>query len=179
MRLRWPVVLLSLISAACGGATVRPAPAPSPAQAPGPAAPPTVSAAPEPADATAGAEPALPPAIAYISGLMPLRSTGVEQFRAKHPTYDGRGVLIAILDTGVDPAVPGLIVTSAGAPKILDLRDFSDEGRGALSPVVPTAAGTVAVGGRKLVGGGRIRRLTPGTTRDPGQFRELHPGQLP
>src|SRR5207244_2089521 len=120
-------------------------------------APPTVSASPEPADATAaGVEPALPPAIAYMSGLMPLRSTGVEQFRAKHPTYDGRGVLMAILDTGVDPAVPGLIVTSAGAPKILDLRDFSGEGRVALSPVAPAADGTVAVGGRKLVGGGRI-----------------------
>src|SRR3989449_9160307 len=180
MRLRWPVVLLSLVSAACGGATTRPAPAPNPAPAPGPAAPPTVSAAPEPADATtAGAEPALPPAIAYISGLMPLRSTGVEQFRAKHPTYDGRGVVIGILDTGVDPAVPGLIVTSTGAPKMLDLRDFSGEGRVALSPVVPTADGTVAVGGRKLVGGGRIRRLTTGTAWYAGLFRELPLGKPP
>src|SRR6266581_3547801 len=141
MRLPWRLAILSLVGAACGGAAARPAPSPAPA----PAAPPTVKGAPEPADATAGgAEPALPPAIAYISGLMPLRSTGVEQFRAKHPTYDGRGVLIAILDTGVDPAVPGLIVTSAGAPKILDLRDFSGEGRVALSPVVPTADGSVA-----------------------------------
>src|SRR5881397_1484717 len=121
----------------------------------------------------------LPWHIALLSGLMPLRSTGVEQFRAKHTTYDGRGVLIAILDTGVDPAVPGLIVTSAGAPKILDLRDFSGEGRVALSPVVPTADGTVAVGGRKLVGGGRIRRLTTGTTWYAGMFRELPLGKLP
>jgi len=173
MRLPWPVVLLSLVSAACGGATARSAPAPSPAPAPGPAAP-------EPTDATAaGAEPALPPAIAYISGLMPLRSTGVAQFRAKHPTYDGRGVVIGILDTGVDPAVPGLIVTSAGAPKILDLRDFSGEGRVTLSPVVPAADGTVAVGGRNLVGGGRIRRLTTGTTWYAGMFRELPLGKLP
>src|SRR5213593_5150756 len=178
MRLPWHIALLSLVSAACGGAGARPAPAPSPA--PGPTAPPTVSASPEPADATAaGVEPALPPAIAYISGLMPLRSTGVEQFRAKHPTYDGRGVLMAILDTGVDPAVPGLIVTSAGAPKILDLRDFSGEGRVALSPVVPAADGTVAVGGRKLVGGGRIRRLTTGATWYAGMFRELPLGKLP
>src|SRR6266571_2094348 len=176
MRLPWRLAILSLVGAACGGAAARPAPSPAPA----PAAPPTVKGAPEPADATAGgAEPALPPAIAYISGLMPLRSTGVEQFRAKHPTYDGRGVLIAILDTGVDPAVPGLIVTSAGAPKILDLRDFSGEGRVALSPVVPTADGTVAVGGRKLVGGGRIRRLTTGTTWYAGMFRELPLGKLP
>src|SRR5947209_2837612 len=176
MRLPRRLAILSLVGAACGGAAARPAPSPAPA----PAAPPAARPAPEPADATAaGAEPALPPAIAYISGLMPLRSTGVEQFRAKHPTYDGRGVLIAILDTGVDPAVPGLIVTSAGAPKILDLRDFSGEGRVALSPVVPTADGTVAVGGRKLVGGGRIRRLTTGTTWYAGMFRELPLGTLP
>src|SRR5205809_7907883 len=176
MRLPRRLAILSLVGAACGGAAARPAPSPAPA----PAAPPAARPAPEPADATAaGAEPALPPAIAYISGLMPLRSTGVEQFRAKHTTYDGRGVLIAILDTGVDPAVPGLIVTSAGAPKILDLRDFSGEGRVALSPVVPTADGTVAVGGRKLVGGGRIRRLTTGTTWYAGMFRELPLGKLP
>src|SRR5438876_5716819 len=178
MRLPWHVALLSLVGAACGGAGARPAPAPSPA--PGPTAPPTVSASPEPADATAaGVEPALPPAIAYMSGLMPLRSTGVEQFRPTPPAYDGRGVLTATLDTGVDPAVRGLIVTSAGAPKILDLRDFSGEGRVALSPVVPTADGTVAVGGRKLVGGGRIRRLTTGTTWYAGMFRELPLGKLP
>src|SRR5205809_18212 len=176
MRLPRRLAILSLVGAACGGAAARPAPSPAPA----PAAPPAARPAPEPADATAaGAEPALPPAIAYISGLMPLRSTGVEQFRAKHPTYDGRGVLIAILDTGVDPAVPGLIVTSAGAPKILDLRDFSGEGRVALSPVVPAADGTVAVGGRKLVGGGRIRRLTTGATWYAGMFRELPLGKLP
>src|SRR5438552_7143009 len=178
MRPPWRLALLSLVGAACGGAAARPAPNPAPAA--GPAPPPAVSPTPEPADVTAtGAEPALPPPIALPSGLLPLRSTGVEQFRAQHPTYDGRGVLIGILDTGVDPAVPGLIVTSAGAPKILDLRDFSGEGRVALSPVVPAADGTVAVGGRKLVGGGRIRRLTTGTTWYAGMFRELPLGKLP
>src|SRR5256886_8485799 len=178
MRLPWHVASLSSAAAAAGAAAPRPAPSPPPAA--GPAPPPAVSPAPEPADVTAtGAEPALPPPIAYISGLMPLRSTGVEQFRAKHPTYDGRGVLIGILDTGVDPAVPGLIVTSAGAPKIVDLRDFSGEGRVTLSPVIPAADGTVAVGGRKLVGGGRIRRLTTGTTWYAGMFRELPLGKLP
>src|SRR2546428_9861341 len=176
MGLPWRPGILPPVGAACAGPAARPAPSPPPA----PAAPPAARPAPEPADATAaGAEPALPPAIAYISGLMPLRSTGVEQFRAKHPTYDGRGVLIAILDTGVDPAVPGLIVTSAGAPKILDLRDFSGEGRVALSPVVPTADGTGAVGGRKLVGGGRMRRLTAGPTGYAGVVRELPLRQLP
>ena len=78
-------------------------------------------------------QPAVAPAVAYMLGLMPLKSTGVDLFRALHPTYDGRGVLIAILDSGVDPGVPGLIATSTGAPKIIELRDFSGEGRVALT----------------------------------------------
>lgn len=95
-------------------------------------------------------QPVVPPAAAYLAGLMPLKSTGVDGFAAAHPTYDGRGVLIGVLDTGIDPAVAGLIVTSTGAPKVLDLRDFSGEGRIALTPVTPNADGTVAVAGRTL-----------------------------
>ncbi|PYO71683.1 MAG: hypothetical protein DMD64_13825 [Gemmatimonadetes bacterium] len=86
-------------------------------------------------------------------GLMPLKSTGVELFRALHPTYDGRGVLIAILDSGIDPSVPGLIATSTGAPKIVDLRDFSGEGRVALTAfAAPTD--------QQMKGAARIGRLT-------------------
>ena len=33
---------------------------------------------------------------------MPLSATGVLRFRSAHPDWDGRGVLIAILDTGID-----------------------------------------------------------------------------
>src|SRR5207248_6696666 len=87
-----------------------------------------------PSDGSRTPEPAVEPPVAYMLGLMPLKSTGVDVFRAAHPTYDGRGVLIAILDSGIDPNVPGLIVTSTGAPKIIELRDFSTEGRVALTP---------------------------------------------
>lgn len=56
---------------------------------------------------------------------MALGATGVRAFRTANPGWDGRGVLIAILDSGIDPTVPGLSVTSTGERKVLDLRDFS------------------------------------------------------
>jgi hypothetical protein len=31
--------------------------------------------------------------------------TGVSDFARQYPTYDGRGVLIAILDSGIDPTI--------------------------------------------------------------------------
>jgi subtilisin family serine protease len=60
---------------------------------------------------------------------MPLDATGINQFAELSPGRDGRGVLIAILDSGIDPSVAGLDTTSDGRPKLLDLRDFSGEGR--------------------------------------------------
>src|SRR6185312_16580048 len=123
--------------------------------------------------------PILPPARALLVGLMPLHSAGVDEFRAKHPTYDGRGVLIGILDTGVDPGVNGLIVTSTGAPKMLDVRDFSGEGVVRLTPVTPTGDGTVTVAGRTLAGAGRIGRLTTATTWYAGTLAERPLGKVP
>src|SRR3989449_9840020 len=114
-----------------------------------------------------------------MAGLVPLTSTGVDQFRAAHPTYDGRGVLIAILDTGIDPGVDGLITASTGAPKIVELRDFSREGRVALAPVTPLNDGTVSVGGHALGGARRIGRLTSAVTWYAGVLPELALGKPP
>jgi subtilisin family serine protease len=90
---------------------------------------------------------------------MPLAPTGVPEFAAAHPDFDGRGVLIAILDSGLDPTVPGLITTSTGVPKILDVRDFSGEGRVALHPIT-VKGDSVTLAGRTLGGFSRIRSFT-------------------
>lgn len=107
----------------------------------------------------ATARPALPPELAHVAGLLPLRTTGVESFLARWPNFDGRGVLIAILDGGVDPGLPGLQRTSTGERKVVDLRDFSGEGRVALQPVMPGVKGEIEVEGHRVTGVGRLRRL--------------------
>jgi hypothetical protein len=109
---------------------------------------------------------------AWRSGWMPLRETGVDAFIREHPTFDGRGVLIAILDSGIDGTVAGLGTTSAGERKILDLRDFSGEGS---VPLVPVTADrdAVTIAGRRLTGIGRVAAFASGGALYGGRLLEL------
>jgi subtilisin family serine protease len=51
---------------------------------------------------------------------MPTADIGSVKFKQKHPTWDGRGVTIGIMDSGVDLEQPALKTTSTGARKIVD-----------------------------------------------------------
>ncbi len=57
-----------------------------------------------------------------------LSTCQVDKFLAERPESDGRGVVIAVLDTGVEPSIPGLTKTPDGQPKVIDLQDFTGEG---------------------------------------------------
>jgi tripeptidyl-peptidase-2 len=157
-------------------------PPPKPNIDPGRVSPPTAEVPPPGKDAEPGLEDTLQPMVpaeaAYSHGWMPLASTGVERFLAQHPTHDGRGVLIGILDTGIDPGVPVLLKTSTDGPKILDLRDFSDEGAVRLERITPQGD-SVVVAGRRLRGFGRVAALNTAGPYYGGVIQEIPLGELP
>ena len=157
------VVAALALSCARAGPPASPAPAPVAAAQP-----------------AARARPVVPPEIAFQLGLMPLASSGVAEFRLAHPTYDGRGVLIGILDSGVDPDALGLQATPGGSPKILDLRNLSGEGDVPLVPVTPDDAGRIALpGGLRADGAATVRAAATGPEWFGGVLEELPLGRMP
>ncbi|KAE8194985.1 hypothetical protein A4X06_0g4930 [Tilletia controversa] len=74
-----------------------------------------------------------------ISGLLPKESTNALAFKQKYG-YDGTGVRVAILDTGIDPAALGL----AAKGKVVDVIDCTGSGDIPLTNIVPESTTATA-----------------------------------
>uniref|UniRef100_A0AC34FTW5 Peptidase S8/S53 domain-containing protein n=1 Tax=Panagrolaimus sp. ES5 TaxID=591445 RepID=A0AC34FTW5_9BILA len=69
-----------------------------------------------------------------------------EEFSKKFPEFDGRGILIAILDMGgVDVSLPGMRKTSEGLPKIIDCFEFTGLGNVDISTVKKVGNGKTLI----------------------------------
>ncbi|KAG0495292.1 hypothetical protein HPP92_006286 [Vanilla planifolia] len=104
----------------------------------------------------------------FIASLMPKKEIGADRFIESHPTYDGRGVIIAIFDSGIDPAASGLQVTSDRKPKIIDILDCTGSGDVDTSKVVKVDADGY------IAGASGARLLINPSWRNPSQ--EWHIG---
>ncbi|KOB68032.1 putative tripeptidylpeptidase II, partial [Operophtera brumata] len=87
-----------------------------------------------------------------VWGLMPKKETGVVSFLHKYENYDGRDTVIAIFDSGVDPAAEGLKVTSTGETKVIERFDCSGSGDVDTSTIIRkvTDGSITGLTGRKL-----------------------------
>ena len=72
-----------------------------------------------------------------INPFMPTEQSGSVTFRKQHKTWDGRGVTIGILDSGIDLSHPALTKTTTGARKVADWFTATD----------PVTEGSLVAGG--------------------------------
>lgn len=109
---------------------------------------------------------------------LPTRDIGAPQFVAAHPTYDGRGVKIGILDTGIDLFTPQLQSAKAldGTPvrKIVEWVTYTDPVTDGDPTWVNMSAQVTATGGTFIVGGVTYTAPADGTYRF-GVFNERDP----
>jgi Subtilase family len=100
---------------------------------------------------------------------LPTRDIGAPQFVAAHPSFDGRGVVIGILDTGIDVLTPELQTARRldGTPtrKIIDWENFNDPLTGLDPSWVDMHAQVTVAGGSFTAGGVAYTGAVDGTYR--------------
>lgn len=112
--------------------------------------------------------------------LMPRRATQAASFVEEHPEYDGRGVVVAIFDNGVDLSAAGLQTTSDGKPKILDVIDATGSGDVDMSERREVGEGFIVEGldGRDLTLSSDWRIPTKEVRLGAKPAEELFPGAI-
>ena len=100
---------------------------------------------------------------------MPIGDTGAAEFLDANPTWDGRGVTVGILDSGITLDHPALTTTTTGAPKIVDWVTYTHP----LTDEDPTwvVVGTAVSGPTFVVGGATYTAPSAGSFRF-GTFNE-------
>ena len=96
---------------------------------------------------------------------MPKEEIGAAAFMRQYPEYDGRGVVVAVLDTGVDPGAKGLQICPDGRPKMLDVLDCT--GAGDVDTRTTAAAAE----------DGTLKGLTGRTLKLPASWPTIKPGE--
>eukprot|EP01083_Nonionella_stella_P094888 266343_1 len=87
-----------------------------------------------------------------MDGRMPKRLTQAFEFLEKYPEFDGTGIRVAVVDTGVDPSAEGLVVNPNGSRKFFDFIDSTGSGDVDTSVVADIDESSMVVGlsGRHL-----------------------------
>jgi tripeptidyl-peptidase-2 len=107
---------------------------------------------------------------------MPRREIGATRWlESVRPDADGRGVVIAVLDTGVDPGAAGLAMCPDGRPKVIDVIDATGSGDVALSKaevVIVSGDGDGETTPTKIKGAsGRTLTLNPSWDNPSNEWR--------
>ncbi|MBC6450172.1 S8 family serine peptidase [Actinokineospora xionganensis] len=100
---------------------------------------------------------------------MPIADTGADAFMNANTTWDGRGVTVGVLDTGITLDHPALATTTTGAPKIVDWVTYTHP----LTDGDPTWVTTSVVSGPAFTAGGVAYTAPAGAFRF-GVFNERH-----
>jgi tripeptidyl-peptidase-2 len=112
-----------------------------------------------------------------VEGVMPKVETQASSFIQKNSTYDGRGIIMGVFDTGCCVGATGLQKTTTGLPKIIDAIDATGSGDVDMT--------TIVKGKEIVLLTGRTIQVPENWKSENGEFRigikrafELYPAEL-